>query len=76
MNGTLLKSLKCLALQHERDYILFRLRDLDQKEEAGFHPSAERRQLMNYFEVVNSEVQDLVRQLIKEQKHDADETPE
>jgi len=54
---------RLIALQGERDYILFRLRDLDNNE-TGLHPTMEKRQLMNLFEVLNSKIRELTNEVL------------
>jgi len=57
---------RLIALQGERDYILFRLRDLDNSE-TGLHPTMEKRQLMNLFEVLNSKIRELTSEVLNDE---------
>jgi len=59
---------RLIALQGERDYVLFRMRDLDNND-TGLHPTMEKRQLMNLFEVLNSKIRELTNEVL----HDDDD---
>lgn len=54
------------ALQSEREYILFRIRDLNNSEGDCLHPTGERRTLMAFFEQLNAKIRELVDEVLVE----------
>jgi hypothetical protein len=57
---------RLLALQNEREYLLFRLRDLQSREGDGLHPTGEQRKLMLFFEQLNAKIRELVDEVMAE----------
>lgn len=58
---------KIAVLQTERDYILFKIGDLERREAGGLHPTDEKRRLMNHFECINGEIQQMISDILSEE---------
>jgi len=57
---------RLLALQNEREYLLFKMRDLQAQQGDGLHPTGEQRTLMIFFEQLNAKIRDLVDEVMAE----------
>lgn len=59
---------RLMSLQHEREYLLFRIRDLQDNQGSGLHPTGEQSSLMVFFQKLNAKIRVLVDEVMEEDK--------
>ena len=59
---------RLMSLQREREYLLFRMRDLQDNQGSGLHPTGEQSSLMVFFQKLNAKIRVLVDEVMEEDK--------